>query len=182
MINQHSQTAIPTEDTISDSSPHLGESVDYRNPMPFAFQLDLQAPQLDTISNTSTASRISPLTSRLLDQEPSGDEASIDEEDPLQVKELAMNFDSLMNEINLKTEDLATKVYNHVEAKKYNNEINIEVINTKLQQMRNLILEANDLTTEIEKLDQLRLFSRDFKERLKIVSRTIKQSSKTQQR
>lgn len=178
MTNQHLEATIPTHDSVNLSNPKTTDiSISGGRPSLYP-ELISEPTQMESTSSISTTSRISPLTSQLLDQVSSEEDNSIDEDDPLNVRELASNFDSLMDEINLKTEELASKVYNHVEAKKYNNDINIEAINSKLQQMRNLIQESNDLNMEIEKLDQLRLFTREFKDRLKTVTTAIKSTSK----
>lgn len=129
--------------------------------------------------NMPKVNRVSSLTSQLLAQEPSGDEDAYDdaEDDPLNVRAIATAFDGLMTEINTKTETLASKVYAHVDAKKHNCDVNIEEINARISQVRVLLKESEDLNMEIEKLDQLRLFTRDFNERLQNVSRSIKQAS-----
>lgn len=94
--------------------------------------------------------------------------------DPLDVQALAANFDTLMANINTRTQQLAEQVYDHVQEKKQISDENLATIEAKLQQFRGLLDKCNDLNTEIDKLEQLQLFTRDFNLRLQSLNDTLK--------
>lgn len=94
--------------------------------------------------------------------------------DPLDVQTLAANFDTLMANINKRTQQLAEQVYEHVQEKKQISDENLAAIEAKLQQFGGLLDKCNDLNTEIDKLEQLQLFTRDFNLRLQSLSDTLR--------
>lgn len=94
--------------------------------------------------------------------------------DPLDVQTLAANFDTLVANINARTQQLAEQVYDHVQEKKQISDENLSSIETKLNSFRALLDKCNDLNTEIDKLEQLQLFTRDFNLRLKSLNDTLK--------
>ncbi|GMM27965.1 hypothetical protein DAMA08_006810 [Martiniozyma asiatica (nom. inval.)] len=102
---------------------------------------------------------------------------SFEDDDPLNVRELAENFDELVHQVNSRVQILADQLYLHVEARKTNADIDIAEINNKLVEMRALINKCNELNMEIDKLEQLQLFTRDFNDRLENIQKSLMQNS-----
>lgn len=97
-----------------------------------------------------------------------------DDDDPLEIKQLSKNFDLLINNINFKTKDLSNKVLNHIIEKKQLSDLNLNLINEKLFFFNNLLIDSNNINMEIDKLQQLQLFTKDFNNRLNDLSLTLK--------
>lgn len=97
-------------------------------------------------------------------------------EDPLDIKSLSTNFDKLVQNINLETETLANQVYQHVYEKREISEESIENINAKLEMYQTIIKNCNELNMEIDKIEQLQLFTTDFIQRLSTLTTTLKNS------
>lgn len=125
---------------------------------------------------------LSAYTRQLLEEQPSDDDdRSRDceaDEDPLLVRQLCEDFDALLSAIHERTGELASEVKAHVDARKYNNDILLTETETQLEHFSKTIAQSDSLVMEIEKMNQLRLCTRDFNTRLKAVKSTLKQIKK----
>lgn len=92
-----------------------------------------------------------------------------EQEDPLNITPLARNFDDLVDNIQQESSKLAQQVHRHVSEKKQISDISLNELNEKLKELRATIEKCNSLNDQIDMLQQLQIFSRDFNERLKIV-------------
>jgi archaellum component FlaC len=92
-----------------------------------------------------------------------------EQEDPLNITPLARNFDDLVDNIQQESSKLAQQVHRHVSEKKQISDISLDELNEKLKELRATIEKCNALNDQIDMLQQLQIFSRDFNERLKIV-------------
>lgn len=104
------------------------------------------------------------------------------DEDPLVLKNLAVNFDYLMYKINDHISNLSEKTFNAVNAKQ--DFVNGEYLQKQLDLEKeineiDLILsKCNELELDFMKLDQLYLFVQDFKSRLNSLEDGFKEISK----
>lgn len=94
--------------------------------------------------------------------------------DPLDVSALAYSFDKLTLDIQKETEKLATQVYVHIEEKNKQSTLNISQINENLKSIQKLLDKLTSLNLEIDKLQQLQLFTRDFNQRLVKIKDNLK--------
>ncbi|CUM46790.1 unnamed protein product [Debaryomyces tyrocola] len=104
------------------------------------------------------------------------------DEDPLVLKNLAVNFDYLMYKINDHISNLSEKTFHAVNAKQ--DFVNGEYLQKQLDLEKeineiDLILSrCNELELDFMKLDQLYLFVEDFKSRLNSLEDGFKEISK----
>lgn len=96
-----------------------------------------------------------------------------DYSDPLNIKPLALEFDSLLKDINKKTESIAVQVLNHVDEMKKNSDSKLCKINENLEILNSLILKCNNINLEIDKLEQLHSFTIDFSLRLNEIQKKL---------
>lgn len=97
-----------------------------------------------------------------------------DSNDPLDIQSLSKNYDDLILNLNSKTNELANKILIHVNEKKKLSDENLTNLNIKLKNYNNLLIESNNLLTEIDKLKQLQIFTNDFNNRLNNLTKTLK--------
>lgn len=102
----------------------------------------------------------------MADSEDAVNDTNINDSDPLDVKSLAANYDNLINTINKETDILAAQVSRHVYERKQISDTEIYKISERLIQMDNLLSRCNDINDNIDKLDQLHVFTIDFNTRL----------------
>lgn len=104
------------------------------------------------------------------------------DEDPLVLKNLAVNFDYLMYKINDHISNLSEKTFNAVNAKQdfVNSEYLQKQLNLEkeINEIDLIISKCNDLELDFMKLDQLYLFVEDFKSRLNSLEDGFKEISK----
>lgn len=93
-----------------------------------------------------------------------------DAEDPLGLKELALNYDYLVFKINDYIANLSQVTYDAVSSKeklvKQDYLTNQLHLTDELQSIDELLRKCNELELEFIKVDQLKLFVEDFKQRL----------------
>ncbi|QPG76322.1 hypothetical protein FOA43_003708 [Brettanomyces nanus] len=95
------------------------------------------------------------------------------DDDPLEVRRLALTFDYLMYKIQDHVTGLSDAVTQNVDYTKKQRQLELSQINRDIHDARKLISECNCINLEIDKLEQLQLMTRDFKERLTVIdSRT----------
>lgn len=104
------------------------------------------------------------------------------DEDPLVLKNLAINFDYLMYKINDHISNLSEKAHNAVSAKQdfvneeyLQKQLNLE---KELNEIDIILNKCNELELDFMKLDQLYLFVEDFKLRLDSLEHGFKEVSK----
>lgn len=92
------------------------------------------------------------------------------DDDPLELKDLAVNFDYLMFRINDHLSNLSETTYQSVTNKKklieeefFDKQLQID---ERINEVDSLILECKELEVLFMKLDQLYMFVGDFKSRL----------------
>lgn len=98
------------------------------------------------------------------------DESNVD---PLEIIPLSRAYDKLLDTINSKTEELATKVLTHVEEHKTISDTQLEEYKSSLDKVRNTLKKSQDINTEIYKLNELLSFTKDFNDRLNSITKTI---------
>lgn len=111
---------------------------------------------------------------RLIAESGSLEDLSMNEEhpddDPFELKELAVNYDYLIYKINDTIATLSEKTFQSINNKnKLINEsyLNDQLqLNEELQDIDKLITQSKDLEMTFMKLDQLNLFVEDFKSRI----------------
>ncbi|KAG7745987.1 hypothetical protein KL912_004843 [Ogataea haglerorum] len=89
-----------------------------------------------------------------------------DEDDPLKVKELSLAFDYLMFKIQDQASQLSERVEAHVLRSKTEHEHDIQTIQDKLVQIKQLVGHCDQINLEIDKLEQLNMITKDFTQRL----------------
>lgn len=98
-------------------------------------------------------------------------DSNIEPEDPLGLKELALNYDYLIYKINDYVKNLSEQTFESVCLK--DKMIKEEILGKKLdldnemERVDHLIAKCDELELEFLKLDQLNLFIDDFKKRVK---------------
>ncbi|VEU20037.1 DEKNAAC100279 [Brettanomyces naardenensis] len=102
-----------------------------------------------------------------------------EEEDPLQVRRLALTFDYLMYKIQDHTTVLSEAVAQNVDYTKKQQEFEISQVNRRIKEARKIINECNRTDLEIDKLEQLQLMTRDFRDRLASLDTRLKRHNKT---
>lgn len=105
-------------------------------------------------------------------------ETDKDGDDPLQVRQLALNYDYLMYKIQDHTIALSEKVAQNVDYTQKQNEDAIARIHEHIAAAKLLISECDRTNEEIDKLEQLQLMTRDFKDRLRGIDKRLKQNAK----
>jgi hypothetical protein len=97
-------------------------------------------------------------------------------EDPLEIGALSESFDILVSNINKETEKLANQIYLHVSEKNQISDDNLLKLNENLKKIKSILNDSNNLNMEIDKLQQLQLFTRDFNQRILNVETALKQT------
>ncbi|KAG7886921.1 hypothetical protein KL936_004772 [Ogataea polymorpha] len=134
--------------------------------------MDDQSSQITVRTSTSTIHAVS------LHGDPSAGSASVsapeetelddddDDDDPLKVKELSLAFDYLMFKIQDQASQLSERVEAHVMRSKTEHEHDIQAIQNKLVQIKQLLGHCDQINLEIDKLEQLNMITKDFHQRL----------------
>lgn len=96
-----------------------------------------------------------------------------DEEDPLGLKELALNYDYSIYKINDYINNLSEMTFDSVSKKDklikqeyFHEQLNLT---EELDQVDKLVQKCNDIELEFMKIDQLQMFINDFKLRLSAI-------------
>ncbi|KAG7876454.1 hypothetical protein KL938_004522 [Ogataea parapolymorpha] len=97
------------------------------------------------------------------------DDDDDDDDDPLKVKELSLAFDYLMFKIQDQASLLSERVESHVLRSKTEHELDIQAIQDKLVQIKQLLGHCDQINLEIDKLEQLNMITKDFHQRLTAV-------------
>ncbi|KAG7853068.1 hypothetical protein KL941_000118 [Ogataea angusta] len=92
-----------------------------------------------------------------------------DDDDPLKVKELSLAFDYLMFKIQDQASQLSERVESHVLRSKSEHERDIQAIQDKLVQIKQLLGHCDQINLEIDKLEQLSMITKEFNQRLTAV-------------
>lgn len=101
-----------------------------------------------------------------------------DEDDPLHIRQLALNFDYLMYKIRDHTFVLSDAVVRNVDYAKRQQEVELSKISRRIREARRLIEECKRTNMEIDKLEQFKLLTRDFKQRLEEVNKRMNTHNK----
>ncbi|CAH2354793.1 biogenesis of lysosome-related organelles complex 1 subunit Cnl1p [[Candida] railenensis] len=94
----------------------------------------------------------------------------VDEEDPLGLRNLAVQYDYLMFKINDRLSTLSDQTYQSVISKQNaieNNYIGDQLkLTEQIKEIDDIILSCKEIELELMKLDQIESFVSDFKERV----------------
>ena len=126
----------------------------------------------DKFTKTNEENDNNPDTSENLHDEIDNNEEEEDD-DPLHIRTLALNFDYLMYKIRDHTTLLSDAVVQNVDYAKRQQELELSKINRRIREARKLIIECKRTDMEIDKLEQFKLLTRDFKHRLEEVNRRM---------
>ncbi|ODV98383.1 hypothetical protein PACTADRAFT_31778 [Pachysolen tannophilus NRRL Y-2460] len=95
----------------------------------------------------------------------SGDNDDV-EDDPLGVKQLALNFDYLMYKISDRVKSLSEQTEDSITFQKNNYESDVARINMNLLKLNRLLKDCQELMNEFNKIGQIGLIAQDFKKRI----------------
>lgn len=95
------------------------------------------------------------------------------DDDPLDVKSLALEFDYLIYKIQDRVKTLSDQTKDSVTAQKVNHEKDIARINGELSEIHNLVRECALIESEFVKIEQISEIAKDFTKRLTDVERRL---------
>lgn len=94
-------------------------------------------------------------------------------QDPLDISSLSLNFNNLLNNLNLQTCKLALELNEKILSIKLKSDSNIYKINENILNFKKILAFLNTLNSEIDKLQQLQFFTADFLTRLSNIQNQI---------
>lgn len=100
------------------------------------------------------------------------------DEDPLEVRNVALVFDYLMYKIKDHVAEITDSVIQNVDYARNQQELEISRVNRHIKKARQLITKCDRTDMEIEKLVQLQSITKDFCDRLMNVDRHMNEHNK----
>ncbi|CDK24618.1 unnamed protein product [Kuraishia capsulata CBS 1993] len=104
--------------------------------------------------------------------------SNLPDDDPLEVKSLALEFDYLIYKIQDRVKTLSDQTKDSVTAQKVNYENDIARINANIGQINDLVRECDLIENEFVKIEQISQIAKDFTMRLTQVEKKLQQRRK----